>query len=119
MLWWSLALGACLGGNGTLIGASANVTTVGLLEKDGHHMPFVSFLRFGVPVTAMTIGIAALYLTSYVYGGAIQTNLVGAMALLALGVAAVLRGMSRRMPKTADEVADGAADGALSPPVGE
>jgi Na+/H+ antiporter NhaD/arsenite permease-like protein len=115
VLWWSLALGACLGGNGTLIGASANVTTVGLLEKDGHHMPFVSFLRFGVPVTAMTVGIAALYLTSYVYGGAIQTNLVGAMALLALGVAAVLRGMSRRMPKTAEE----AADGALSPPAGE
>lgn len=115
VLWWSLALGACLGGNGTLIGASANVTTIGLLEKDGHHMPFVSFLRFGVPVTAMTVAIAALYLTSYVYGGAIETNLVGAMALLVMGVAAVLRGMSRRMPKTAD----GTADGALSPPAGE
>ncbi|WP_434622839.1 SLC13 family permease [Azospirillum sp. B2RO_4] len=115
VLWWSLALGACLGGNGTLIGASANVTTIGLLEKDGHHMPFVSFLRFGVPVTAMTVGIAALYLTSYVYGGAVQTNVVGAMALLAMGVAAVLRGMSRRMPKAADET----ADGALSPPAGE
>ncbi|GLR81469.1 hypothetical protein HUE56_25345 (plasmid) [Azospirillum oryzae] len=115
VLWWSLALGACLGGNGTLIGASANVTTIGLLEKDGHHMPFVSFLRFGVPVTAMTIGIAALYLTSYVYGGAIETNLVGAMALLALGAAALLRGMNRRLPKTADET----ADGALSPPAGE
>lgn len=115
VLWWSLALGACLGGNGTLIGASANVTTIGLLEKDGHHMPFVSFLRFGLPVTAMTVGIAALYLTSYVYGGAVQTNVVGAMALLAMGVAAVLRGMSRRTPKTADET----ADGALSPPAGE
>ncbi|WP_158284572.1 SLC13 family permease [Azospirillum sp. TSO35-2] len=103
VLWWALALGACLGGNGTLIGASANVTTVGLLEKDGHHMPFVAFLHFGLPVTALTIGIAALYLTSCVYGGAIRTNLVGAMVLAALGLVAVLRATTRRLPEPQED----------------
>ncbi|MGQ9367469.1 SLC13 family permease [Azospirillum sp. ST 5-10] len=96
VLWWSLALGACLGGNGTLIGASANVTTVGLLEKDGHHMPFVAFLKFGVPVTAMTVAIAALYLTCYVYVGAVETNVIGAAALVLLATLALLRGIGRR-----------------------
>jgi Na+/H+ antiporter NhaD/arsenite permease-like protein len=42
VLWWSLALGACLGGNGTMIGASANVVTVGLAERAGYHISFVS-----------------------------------------------------------------------------
>ncbi len=42
ILWWSLALGACLGGNGTMIGASANVVTVGLAEKAGYHISFVA-----------------------------------------------------------------------------
>ena len=41
VLWWSLALGACLGGNGTMIGASANVVTVGLAEKAGYHISFI------------------------------------------------------------------------------
>ena len=91
VLWWALALGACLGGNGSLIGASANVTAVGLLEKDGHHMPFVEFLKFGVPVMLLSVGIAAVYLTCYVYVGAVQTNLIGAGALAVLAVAALAR----------------------------
>ena len=41
VLWWALALGACLGGNGTMIGASANVVTVGLAEKAGYSISFV------------------------------------------------------------------------------
>ena len=45
-LWWALALGACLGGNGTLIGASANVTTIGLAEKGGTRISFSEFTRF-------------------------------------------------------------------------
>lgn len=104
VLWWALALGACLGGNGTLIGASANVTTVGLMEKDGHHMPFVAFLRFGVPVTILTVAIAAIYLTSYVYGGAIRTNVIGAMALAAMALVAVLRAVGRRVPQAEETV---------------
>ena len=45
VLWWSLALGACLGGNGTMIGASANVVTVGLAEKAGYHISFVEYMK--------------------------------------------------------------------------
>jgi Na+/H+ antiporter NhaD/arsenite permease-like protein len=45
VLWWSLALGACLGGNGTMIGASANVVTVGLMEKAGYHVSFLGYMR--------------------------------------------------------------------------
>ena len=45
VLWWSLALGACLGGNGTMIGASANVVTVGMAEKAGYHISFLGYMR--------------------------------------------------------------------------
>uniref|UniRef100_A0A7C5EKK6 Citrate transporter n=1 Tax=Desulfobacca acetoxidans TaxID=60893 RepID=A0A7C5EKK6_9BACT len=45
VLWWSLALGACLGGHGTMIGASANVVTVGLAEKAGYHISFLGYMR--------------------------------------------------------------------------
>jgi len=45
VLWWSLALGACLGGNGTMIGASANVVTVGLAEKSGYHISFLHYMK--------------------------------------------------------------------------
>jgi Na+/H+ antiporter NhaD/arsenite permease-like protein len=45
ILWWSLALGACLGGNGTMIGASANVVTVGIAESLGHPISFMTYMR--------------------------------------------------------------------------
>ena len=45
VLWWSLALGACLGGNGTMIGASANVVTVGMAEKAGYKISFVEYMK--------------------------------------------------------------------------
>lgn len=60
-VWWSLALGACLGGNGTPIGASANVVVLGLAAKAGHPISFLRFMRYGVPVTLMTLVIATLY----------------------------------------------------------
>jgi Na+/H+ antiporter NhaD/arsenite permease-like protein len=44
-LWWSLALGACLGGNGTLIGASANLTVAGMAAKEGHPISFIRFVK--------------------------------------------------------------------------
>ncbi|WP_457571876.1 SLC13 family permease [Desulfovulcanus sp.] len=61
-VWWSLALGACLGGNGSPIGASANVIVVGMSEKAGHKITFVRFLKYGVPVTLMTIILSMLYI---------------------------------------------------------
>lgn len=62
VLWWALALGADLGGNATSIGASANVVVVGLSERSGHRISFRQWLRFGLPVTALTLGISLAYL---------------------------------------------------------
>ncbi|KAG1678649.1 hypothetical protein FOA52_012656 [Chlamydomonas sp. UWO 241] len=62
VLAWALAFGACLGGNGTLIGASANIVTVGLAEKDGHHISFVKWLYAGVPVMVVTVAVANVYM---------------------------------------------------------
>ncbi|CAJ1002895.1 Na+/H+ antiporter NhaD/arsenite permease-like protein [Brevibacillus aydinogluensis] len=60
-LWWSLALGACLGGNGTLIGASANVIVAGLAAKEGHHISFLGFLKVAFPLMIMSIILSHVY----------------------------------------------------------
>lgn len=62
-LWWSLALGACLGGNGTVIGASANVIVIGLAAKEGYKISFVKYLLIGFPLMILSILIS----TAYVY----------------------------------------------------
>jgi len=61
-LWWALALGACLGGNGTLIGASANVIVGGMLEKKGYKLSFVNYMKIGFPLMILSVFIAMLYL---------------------------------------------------------
>jgi Na+/H+ antiporter NhaD/arsenite permease-like protein len=61
-LWWSLALGACLGGNGSLIGAAANVMVAGLGERAGHPISFGRFVKLGLPIMLITIVIANVYL---------------------------------------------------------
>ncbi len=63
LLWWALALGACFGGNGSLIGASANVVTVAIAESKGIKIGFKEFLKESIPITALTIFISAGYLT--------------------------------------------------------
>jgi Na+/H+ antiporter NhaD/arsenite permease-like protein len=60
-LWWALAIGADLGGNATIIGASANVILAGMAEREGHPIRFGQFLRYGLPVTAGTMVIATAY----------------------------------------------------------
>jgi Na+/H+ antiporter NhaD/arsenite permease-like protein len=80
VLWWALSLGACLGGNGTIIGASANVTAVGLAERDGTRISFGEFARFGAPVAIGTLVISSAYLALHVYLG--QTGSLLAMAIL-------------------------------------
>ena len=62
VLWWSLALGACLGGNGTMIGASANVVTVGLAEKSGYKISFLAYMRACWWPMVITVAIAMGYL---------------------------------------------------------
>ena len=83
VLWWSLALGACLGGNGTLIGASANVTVTGLAEKGGNRISFREFTAFGSRVASMTLVIASIYLALWIYIGSVPVNLAG-LAVLAI-----------------------------------
>ncbi len=61
-LWWSLALGACLGGNGTLIGASANLIVAGMAERAGYPIRFLKFLAYGFPLMLLSIGISSAYI---------------------------------------------------------
>ena len=61
-MWWSLALGACLGGNGTAIGASANVIVVGMAEKAGHHISFRKFMLYGMPLMIESVIICTVYI---------------------------------------------------------
>jgi Na+/H+ antiporter NhaD/arsenite permease-like protein len=60
-LWWSLALGACLGGNLTVVGASANIVVANIAARDGQHLSFGTFLRYGVPVVAASLIISSVY----------------------------------------------------------
>ncbi|HZD72011.1 MAG TPA: SLC13 family permease, partial [Actinomycetes bacterium] len=62
VLWWSLALGADLGGNATPIGASANVVVLGLADRAGHRIGFLEFARYGALVAGITMAIAMGYL---------------------------------------------------------
>ena len=61
-LWWSLALGACLGGNGSLVGASANLVVAGFAERAGTPIRFISFLKVGFPIMLLTVAIAHIYI---------------------------------------------------------
>ncbi len=60
-MWWSLALGACLGGNGTAIGASANVVVVGMAEKMGKPISFRKFMLYGMPLMIESVIICTVY----------------------------------------------------------
>jgi Na+/H+ antiporter NhaD/arsenite permease-like protein len=61
-LWWSLALGACLGGNGTLIGASANLIVAGLSAREGHPISFMAYFKVAFPLMLLSIAIANVYI---------------------------------------------------------
>ena len=61
-LWWALALGACFGGNGTIIGASANVVTLGIAEARGYRVTFLGFMKTAFPFMIITVLIAHLWL---------------------------------------------------------
>jgi len=61
-LWWSLALGACLGGNGTLIGASANVIVAGLAAQEGYTISFIKYFKLAFPLMLLSIVISSVYI---------------------------------------------------------
>ncbi|AEH25002.1 ArsB/NhaD family transporter [Pyrococcus yayanosii] len=59
-LWWALSLGACLGGNGTAIGASANVVVLGIAYREGIRISFIDFLKIGMLIMLATVGLGSL-----------------------------------------------------------
>ena len=63
VLWWALALGADLGGNATAIGASANVVALGIADRNGQHISFWEFTKYGLIVTAVTVAMCVPYLS--------------------------------------------------------
>ena len=98
-LVWALAFGACLGGNGTLIGASANVVTAGMSEEAGYPISFNEFFKAGFPVMILTTFIVSLYmLLVFIVGGEdnavyVKIILVGITVLSIIGQLA--RGRSK------------------------
>ena len=60
-LWWSLALGACLGGNLTIVGASANIVVANLAARDGHPITFGQFFRYGSVVVLASVALSTVY----------------------------------------------------------
>ena len=98
-LIWALAFGACLGGNGTLIGASANVVTAGMSEEAGYPISFNEFFKAGFPIMILTTFIVSLYmLLVYIVGGEdngtyVKIILVGITTLSIIGQLA--RGRSK------------------------
>jgi Na+/H+ antiporter NhaD/arsenite permease-like protein len=61
-LWWALSLGACLGGNGTLIGASANLTVAGIAQRNGVRFDFLTYGKYAAPLTVINVAICQIYL---------------------------------------------------------
>ena len=64
-LWWALALGACFGGNATMIAAAANVAATGILDRSGQPVSFLRFLAIGLPVTLVSLLVATVYLLAF------------------------------------------------------
>ncbi|MEL3973977.1 ArsB/NhaD family transporter [Rossellomorea oryzaecorticis] len=60
-VWWSLALGACLGGNGTLLGSSSNLVIAGLASKEHVHIKFYQYLLIGIPITLISLAVSTVY----------------------------------------------------------
>jgi len=61
-LWWAVSIGACFGGNGTIIGASANVVLTGIAGRRGYPITFIDFLKIGGPMMILSIVLATIYL---------------------------------------------------------
>ena len=67
ILWWALALGACFGGNITMIGSSANIVSMGIAKKHGVNISFMDFMKTGIWVTFISLSLASIYLTLYLW----------------------------------------------------
>ncbi|GBF33027.1 Na+/H+ antiporter NhaD type [Desulfocucumis palustris] len=98
LLWWSLSLGACLGGNGTIIGASANVVVIGMAEKRGFHISFVGFMKVAFPLMILSIILSTGYLLLwyYVHGAVMMVGVLALAFVLALVLNPITNALSRK-----------------------
>lgn len=86
-LIWALAFGACLGGNGTLIGASANVVMAGMSEEAGYPVSFNEFFKAGFPMMILTTAIVSLYMVLvYAVGGGGAMWKIALVAISMVGI---------------------------------
>ena len=97
-LIWALAFGACLGGNGTLIGASANVVTAGMSEEAGYPISFREFFRAGFPVMILTTMIISVYMIA-VYVFSADFKVYAKLILLGITLVGILLQVSRGRTK--------------------
>ncbi len=67
ILWWALSLGACLGGNLTMIGASANIVSVGMAKRFRQEITFLEFMKSSAIITVITLALASVYLVAYLW----------------------------------------------------
>ena len=67
ILWWALALGACFGGNLTMIGASANIVSIGMAKQSGVNISFLDFMKTSAVITLITLSVASAYLVLYLW----------------------------------------------------
>ena len=92
-VWWALSLGACLGGNGTIIGASANLTVAGLAERAGIRFAFVEYMKVAYPVmlsgSLLLAVVAARFLPSL--HETISPRQIVGMVVVVIGVWLVVR----------------------------
>jgi Na+/H+ antiporter NhaD/arsenite permease-like protein len=101
VLWWALSLGACLGGNGTPVGASANVTVIGIAERAGERIAFREFVRFGAPTAAITLAISTVFLATHVYLGAGNARTVWVAFIAVIMMGQLIRRFAHRTPARA------------------
>lgn len=92
VMWWALSFGACLGGNGSVIGASANLTTIGIAERTGIQVTFGMFSRYATPMTVVTLLMATVYLAMFIYMGKIGSLVASAAIFAVLLALRLLRG---------------------------
>jgi hypothetical protein len=102
-LWWCLSLGACLGGNGTLIGASANVVVIGMAEKRGVRVTFIEFMKNAFPLMLLSVVISTAYLLLWYFLGHLQATIIS--LCIAVVLAVLSRAISGRILKGAGKEA--------------
>lgn len=99
LFWWSLSLGACLGGNGTIIGASANVVVIGMAEKRGMHITFMNYFKVAFPLMLVSLILSSVYMVLWhIYP---ETITIAVTLLFGIAVAVAFMPINKALEKSA------------------